>query len=82
MHKVSDELSNWSKAEMLRFGQGPVEVVQLDLANLAAVKRGAQQIHEVAPHLDYVILNAGVRCSRHPSFMGGVLMEGDTDDLA
>lgn len=60
----------WLKAAMVVLGQGPVEVVQLDLADLAAVKRGAQQIHEVAPHIDYVILNAGVRCFR-PSMKGG-----------
>lgn len=40
--------------------KGPVDAVQLDLADLAAVRRGAQQIHEMAPRIDYVILNAGV----------------------
>ena len=52
-------------------GEGPIQLVVFDLADLASVRRGAAEILEQAPRLDVLVNNAGLIQTRRSETVDG-----------
>src|SRR5580698_1919217 len=52
-------------------GEGRVQLVVFDLADLASVRRGAAEIHEQAPRIDVLVNNAGLVLSERAETVDG-----------